>query len=171
MSNIPLTSLRWSVATAAREFELSTETIRRRLTTEEEAGADGCYSTAQVVRALHGGLHAERLREVRGRADLLELKAAALRAEILDRNLLEIALSGIFKAAVAIINSAPIPRVTKDDLLSSLSSIPLVIKGVAEKQTKQLRVAPANGDETGDGDSVPLTSVERRRVRRRVSKA
>jgi hypothetical protein len=153
-TNVPGVPLRWSVSSAAREFKSSEETIRKRLTTEEEAGADGCYSTAQVARALHGGMHAERLREIRGRADLLELKAAALKAEVLDRQLLETAIGAVFKSMGSILASAPIPRSTRDDLLSSLSSIPLAIKGVAEKQTKQLHVAAAeteseNGDKAG----------------------
>src|SRR5690606_25257048 len=71
--------LKWSIHQAANELGVSRETIKRGLiqagieVSSEKSGNE--FTTRQIFAAVAGGdLKAERIRETRARADLLELK-------------------------------------------------------------------------------------------------
>jgi len=81
-----------------------------------------------------------RLKETAEKALHWELRNQLMRAELLDKDLLLQALSSIFGAISQVVISAPIPKSVKDDLLSTIGTYPLAIKGVAEKQTKQIHI-------------------------------
>ena len=75
-----LVKVRWtnhdlSISEAAKEFHSTPETIRRRLRAAEITHTEGKrYSIYVLHTALVGDLHAQRIRETRARADLLELE-------------------------------------------------------------------------------------------------
>jgi hypothetical protein len=147
--NIPRDALRWTVESAAREFDISKETVRKRLTAVEEYpdAQDKCYSTGQIVHAIFSSIQAERLREMKGRADNWELRNGALRGELLNRESLSKALGAIFSALTQIILSAPVPRSVKDDLLTNISSWPVAIRSVSARQSRQIHLEEKEEDD------------------------
>jgi hypothetical protein len=150
--NLPKEPLRWSVNRAGKEFGLSEETIIRRLALAKER-ADSVtqtFSTKQLLVAIYGDLSAERLREVRERADNLMLKNAVLRGELLERIEMTKAGEAFMISVKALIETWPVPRKEKDAFLGTLASWPVVVRGVAERQRKQVRLEPAGN---GDGET------------------
>jgi hypothetical protein len=105
-----------------------------------------------------------RLKETAEKALNWELRNRALRSELLDKELLLQALSSIFGAISQVVISAPIPKSVKDDLLSTIGTYPLAIKGVAEKQTKQIHIEKGEKEESGG----LATEVRARRGRPRT---
>lgn len=76
-------SVRWTVAAAAVEFGLDDLTLTKRIKTSEIVpGTDGKFSTRQICAAVYGDMDGEKLREVRHRANLLELQEQQLRREL-----------------------------------------------------------------------------------------
>ena len=66
-----------TAAEAADEFAIPKATLRRKLLSAGVPVGDGeLYTVAQIHAALMGSLDAERIRETRARADLLELERA-----------------------------------------------------------------------------------------------
>jgi hypothetical protein len=69
-SNVPATPLRWSIARAGAEFDISQQTLERRLRDAQLfPDAGGCYSTKQLTQGIYGSLFRERLRRVSEEAD------------------------------------------------------------------------------------------------------
>jgi hypothetical protein len=82
-ANIAKPSRRWTINAAAREFNRDRKTLSKRLRHANiMPGADGKFSTRQICAAVYGGMDGERLREVRHRANLLELQEQQLRREL-----------------------------------------------------------------------------------------
>mgnify|MGYP003351892601 FL=1 len=76
-------AIRWTVADASCEFEVHANTLSKRLKMAELLpGADGKFSTRQICAAVYGDMDGEKLREVRHRANLLELQEQQLRREL-----------------------------------------------------------------------------------------
>ena len=68
-------TIKLNLEQAAAQFGASKETLRRGLRRLDIATTKGTrHSLADIYRALSGDLHAERTRETRARADLLELE-------------------------------------------------------------------------------------------------
>jgi len=88
-----------------------------------------------------------RLKETAEKALNWELRNRALRAELLDKDLLLQALSSIFGAITQVVISAPMPKSVKDDLLNTIGTYPLAIKGVAQRQTKQINLEKGEKEE------------------------
>ena len=153
--NKPLPPLRWSIVRAAREFGLSRDTLSRKLSIAKEvADPTGCYSTKQLLAALYGDLPAERLREVRGKADNWELKNGALRGELLSREAITKAGEAFVIAARSLIETSSMTKDERNSLLESLATWPIVVRETAKRQTSQLHLRPekdaANGNEDGE---------------------
>jgi hypothetical protein len=165
-----ITPARWSLKAAELEFGLTAETISHRLRdAREKPDISGAYSTSQILRGLYGDSHAEeRRQETRQRRIHWEIRNQVMRAELLDRELLTQALSRIFGAISALIVSAPIPKQVKDDLLQNISTYPLAIQSVAQRQTKQIHLPDdgPNGEETGDEAENPPSQHKARRIKR-----
>lgn len=76
-----------SIQDAAREFHTTPETIRRRLRAAEVVHKEGELHSIYVLHtALVGDLHAQRIRETRARADLLELERRQTEGELVTMN-------------------------------------------------------------------------------------
>ncbi len=77
--------LRWTILRAADECGVPREAVRRGLRAAGiEPGEDGRYTTRQIFQALHGDLEAERIRETRARAELLEMEAEEKRRTLVS---------------------------------------------------------------------------------------
>jgi hypothetical protein len=77
-----LRTIRWSVELAASEFQIDRRTLTKRIRAGDiQPGSDGKFSTEQVCAAVFGDYRREQLREIRGRADKLELENEAFRRE------------------------------------------------------------------------------------------
>lgn len=137
-SNLPQHEpLRWNVEKAAREFAVSNITIKRRL--NEVAASpdkDGLYSTEQLVEALFGSMHVEKLKTQREITHRYALENAITRAEVLNRAELTKAFSALADALVTVINLSELGRREKEDFLKNLSSWPVLLEDVAAAQSK-----------------------------------
>ena len=84
--NIPKAPLRWSIERAGVEFALGSQTLRKGLAKQSiVCGADGCFSTAEICRAIFGGLSEERLATQRQITKKLELENAITTGSVLSR--------------------------------------------------------------------------------------
>jgi hypothetical protein len=147
-SNVPQQEpLRWNLRKAAIEFSTTSDTLRKSLNQiSASPDPDGLFSSQQLVRALYGELHVEKVRTQRALARKLELENDITTASVLNRAELMKAFAAIADAMVSRINSANVPRSVKEDLLKELASIPLILKEVAHAQTRLRRGKAIDGD-------------------------
>jgi hypothetical protein len=102
--------------------------------------ANGLYTTAQIIAAIYGALHLEKLRTQRAQARKLELENAITSASVLDRASLAKSFAVIADAFVSRLNAATeIPRVVREDLLRDLATWPCALESVAHRQTRLQR--------------------------------
>jgi hypothetical protein len=151
-SNVPSKVLRWSVERASREFKLAPNTLRKIL---NQSGAEpdqtGCYSTSQITTCIFGDLRAEKLRKERELTKKYALENAIVEAEVLNRAALTKGLEMVADAITSRVMAVPeLSRIAKEDLLTELSSIPLVLDEVAHRQTRL--PARANGKRPNGAD-------------------
>jgi hypothetical protein len=87
-SNVPQdVPLKWNVEKAATEFGLSIMTLRKALNkTSATPDQDGLYMTRQIIAALYGALHQEKVRTQKELADRYMLENQITRAEVLNRS-------------------------------------------------------------------------------------
>ena len=154
-SNLPQkVPLRWSLYKAAHEFDVSESTLIKRLKdAHEDPGTDGCYATAQVVHAMYGSLHIERLRKLRAEADQTELENAITKAEYLHRGELSRGLTQLVDGILQIVNSSSLNPEEKADILNNIANFPVVLRDVAGRQTR-LRSKERNGDHPEEKEAV-----------------
>jgi hypothetical protein len=107
---------------------------------------DGLFSTAQLVQALFGQLHVEKVRTQRQIADRYTLDNQITRGEMLNRSELMRGLSAIADAMTARIMASELSREVKQDLLKELSSVPITLQEVADRQTKLRRAGNGQTD-------------------------
>jgi hypothetical protein len=138
--NVPKAPLRWSIDRWSTEFKLAANTLRKYLT---QGGAEpdqtGCYTTTQICEALYGDLKAERLRKERELTRRYQLENEITEATVVNRAELMKGLAALADAMVSRIMSANVDRSIKEDLLHDLSTVPLVLREVADKQSKLRR--------------------------------
>lgn len=104
---------------------------------------------------LHDDLATARLREVKERADNLMLKNAVLRGELLERSEMTKAGEAFMISIKALVETfSSLSRTEKESLLEAMAGWPVVVKNVAERQAKQIRLKPEkepqNGHEEAD---------------------
>ena len=104
-----------------------------------KADADGLYSTRQITEALYGGLAEEKLATQRQLTKKYALENAITEASVLDRAALMQGLEAVAGAMVHRITTSKLDRTEQEDLLRELSSIPIVLEGVAARQSKLRR--------------------------------
>jgi hypothetical protein len=158
-TNVPTVALRWSIERAGIEFGLASTTLRKSLAKNSALpDENGLYSTGQVVAALFGGLHFEKLRTQRARTRKLELENAITTGTVLDRAELMKGFAAIADAISSRIMASELSRMAKEDILRDIATIPLAMKNVAHRQTQLLR--SNNGDEE-DGSETDSIAHER----------
>jgi len=138
--NVPKTSLRWSLDSAARELAMSPNTLQKVLNQASVTpGEDGCFSTAQLLSGVYGRMYEEKLKVQQQLARRYELANKITEGEFLNRVELEKSLGQLAAEMVFIIETSNLSREAQDDLRVTLASIPVEIAGVAKSQTKSLR--------------------------------
>jgi hypothetical protein len=139
--NIPRKPLRWSIDAAAPEFMMSVNTLRKLLNQASVApGEDGCYSTAQLLSAIYGRMHEEKLRTQEQLTKKYELANRTAEGNLLDRAAL---MQGFSQLADALSNvvmaDQNLTRESKEDFLRNLASWPVIVDNVAARQSKLRR--------------------------------
>jgi hypothetical protein len=136
-SNVPKAALRWSIEKAGHEFGLASQTLRKALAKSSAApDRDGMFSTKQIVAALYGSMHIEKLATQKELRKKLELENAITTGSVLDRAELTRVLAAVADAMTTRIMSSDVSRSVKEDLLKELSTVPLILKDVAHRQSR-----------------------------------
>jgi len=146
--NVLKAPLRWTIERASIEFKLAPNTLRKFL---NQGGAEpdqgGCFTTTQICEALYGDLKAERLRKERQLTKKYQLENEIMEATVVNRAELMKGLAAVADAMTSRIMSANVDRSVKEDLLNDLATVPLILKEVADKQSKLRRGGNGNGSE------------------------
>jgi hypothetical protein len=151
-SNVASEPLRWRAERAAVEFGLTTNTLRKALGKNSAApDHDGLYSTQQIIAALYGSLHIEKLRTQRQIADRITLENQITRSEVLNRAELTRVMSAIGDAMSSRIMASGLSRSEKEDILRDLATVPLVLQEVADRQTRLPRNSKHHNGDVGEG--------------------
>jgi phage terminase Nu1 subunit (DNA packaging protein) len=112
--------MKWNLHTAAREFGVSRETIKKRLTVAE-IEKKATYTTREIVRAIFGDIDSEKLRLCREQADKLELENAESRKTMVPVGDLVPLLGKFLSAARARLDGDPkLEREEKDKIIEDL---------------------------------------------------
>jgi hypothetical protein len=137
-SNVPQHApLRWNVEKAAREFGVNNSTLKRRLNeVSASPDKDGLYTTEQLVEALFGSMHVEKLKTQREITARYALENAITRAEVLNRAELTKGFTALADVFSTVITLSELSRREKEDFLKNLSSWPVLLEDVAAAQSK-----------------------------------
>ena|SRR5215472_2871457 len=151
-SNVPKAALKFAVERAAIEFGTTSQTLRKALNKASiRADADGLFTTAQIVTALFGEMHQEKLKTQRELTRKHALANAVAEASLLDRAALSAAFATLADGIVARIMSATeLPREVREDILRDIASWPLALDEVGARQTRLPR--RRNGARSDDDD-------------------
>jgi hypothetical protein len=137
--------LRWNFEAMAREFNFSIPTLRAALAKSSAVpGEDGCYSTQQICDALYGALHLEKIRTQRATTERITLENQITRAEVLNRSALMAGFAQVADAMTSIISTSGLTRQEKENLQRELAGIPIIVDGVAKRQSKLRRKGGEN---------------------------
>lgn len=138
---------RWSLDSGSREFGCDWKTLRSRFAKESiEPGADGRYSTAQIIAALYGDRESEELREIREKADKLAIANRKARGELIPAESVYAWAEGIFIAIRQAILNSGIPQDAQDAALTNLQRL------TSEEARKQ-PIAGSNAETSEDPDA------------------
>ncbi|MEW6306759.1 MAG: hypothetical protein AB1705_25105 [Verrucomicrobiota bacterium] len=118
------TGLRWSVNTAATEFEIDRRTLAKQIAGAGiAAGPDGKFSTREICQAIYDDERRERLREIKERADKLEMENAERRGELIDAEVIYKHFEGIYVAFRARVLASSLSNEEKDEILTDLAKL------------------------------------------------
>jgi hypothetical protein len=139
-SNVPAAALRWSIERAGIEFGLTSQTLRKSLAkTSARPDADGLFTTKQIVAAIYGAFDQEKLATQKQLIRKYEIANAVSEGFFLDRAEIAKGLASVADAMTSRIMSADVPRSVKEDLLTDLASVPLILENTTRSQTKLRR--------------------------------
>ena len=128
-SNVPAAPLRWSIERVGIEFGLASQTLRKSLAkTSATPDADGLFTTKQIIAAVYGAFDQEKLATQKQWTRKYEIANAVAEASVLDRSELARGLATIADAMTSRIMSADVPRSVKEDLLTDLAGLPLILE-------------------------------------------
>lgn len=122
----PHSAIRWTLETAAREFEIAPRTLSKRITSSGIVGGDDLkFSTKQICAAVFGDMDGEKLRETRHRANLLEIEEKEKRQELVAAAAVEkVWRSYLVAVRQHVKNHQRIPDDLKSEILLELREIP-----------------------------------------------
>jgi len=151
-SNVPKAALKFAVERAAIEFGTTSQTLRKALNKASiRADADGLFTTAQIVTALFGEMHQEKLKTQRELTRKHALANAVVEAGLLDRAELAKTFATLADAISSRIMSATeLPRSVREDVLRDIASWPLALEDVKARQSRLPR--RRNGARRDDDD-------------------
>jgi hypothetical protein len=151
-SNLPQHEpLKWNLRKAAQEFGTTPDTLKKTLNrVSQEPDVNGLYTTGQLVQALFGQLHVEKIRYQRACAEKVELENSVAKAELLDKRELTTSFAALADAMTCIITTSGLNREEQQSLQRELASIPVIIADTARRQNKLHRAK--NGQTEVDKD-------------------
>jgi len=116
--------LRWDLATAAFEFEVSEAELTEKLTRHGvQPGDDGCYPPCQIADALYGGLAHEKERLTRATADKLERLNRVATGDLIPASWVATRWDTILNNVRTAVVTSRAPSAEKRRLLEALASI------------------------------------------------
>jgi hypothetical protein len=119
---------------------LTTNALREALNKNSAApDANGLFSTGQIIDALYGSMDLEKLATQKELRRKLELENAITTGSVLDRDALTTGFTQLADALSAAVTSSDLPRQAKETFLQNLASWPLILDGVASRQSKLSR--------------------------------
>jgi hypothetical protein len=123
------------------EFGQCTRNTLRKMLAKNSAlaGADGLFSTQQITEAIFGGLQDEKLATQRQITEKLRLENEVTKGEYVSRDAILAGFDQIAAAMTSIISTSGLPRESQEDILRELSSIPVIVKDAAHRQSKLRR--------------------------------
>src|SRR5215472_11958722 len=132
-SNVPQdVPLKWNLRKAAVEFRSTPDTLKKSLNqTSATPDADGLYTTAQLVEALFGQLHVEKVRYQRALAEKVELENAVTTGSVLNKAALQSSFAELADALQQSVLNSNLPRGAKENFLHNLATWPLRLQTVA----------------------------------------
>jgi hypothetical protein len=153
--NLPNVPLRWTPKDAAREFNRDEiALIKKLIAMGTEPGSDGCFNSAQIAEALFGGVSVERRRLIAEQADGYALDNARKRGELLDRNLVVSGLESVFLAIKQYVLASELSREAKDDILSNIAGLEVIITNVTEAQGSNVYLNNGETEETPEAEDL-----------------
>jgi hypothetical protein len=140
-------SLKWTIERAAGEFKTSSGTLRKNLRMAGiEPDVTGCYSTPQIVAALYSDLHMERVQKERELVRRYRLENEYNEGRLLNRDTLMAGFAQLAEVLQSVVMSdQTLSREAREDFLRNLATWPVIVKDVADKQTKR-RPRRSNGE-------------------------
>ena len=124
MANV-LKRVRWSVERAASEFQIDRKTLTKRIRAGDiRPGTDGKFSTEQICSAVFGDYRRDQLREMRGRADKLEIETQTMRKERIPLDVVKQVNDECFQAIAGIIKASGLPPDKVNEMFEQLRDIP-----------------------------------------------
>ena len=116
--------IRWTLHKACAEFVINRKTLERRIAEASIiAGEDGCYSTQQIMEAITGDIHGERLLKTRAERESVELKNARIRRELVSAAEVSRCMAGTIILIRQEILGSVLPEDTKHSVLRHLADI------------------------------------------------
>ena len=161
-TNLPTReAFRWSLSVARRELGVSSGTLSQRLSDSNEApGEDHCYSSKQIFGCVFGSLHKAKLDQVRQETAHTSLKTSILRGDFLNRAALQDVFDHCATSIKQTIEGSALTRSEKDDILRSISKIPIEIENLAAGSRRGQNGAPSGEDKAARKKRKPKRPAE-----------
>ena len=116
--------IRWTLHKACSEFVINRKTLESRLVEASlVAGEDGCFSTQQIMTAITGDIHGERLLKTRAERESVELKNARIRREYVSTAEVSRCMSATIVLIRQEILGSILPEDVKHSILRHLADI------------------------------------------------
>lgn len=116
--------IRWTLHKACSEFVINRKTLERRISEASIiAGEDNCYSTQQILSAITGDIHGERLLKTRAERESVELKNARIRRDFVSTAEVGRCMASTIILIRQEILGSMLPEDTKHSILRHLADI------------------------------------------------
>lgn len=115
--------LRWSISSAAREFSIGRETLRKRLAGSGEVAADGTYTTKQICAAIYGDKEAASIRLKDAQAETAEIENAKAKGKLISVEAAAILNRRVATAIRQIILRLPLSKEQRQEVLAEIQRL------------------------------------------------